>query len=412
MEDLHEYAENKGGKCLSNTYGAGDDKYLWEDSEGNKWEAEWYTIKKGSWSPFEWHLRLINDNPNKDCMEDLHEYAKSKGGKCLSYLYMNSHTEYLWEDSSGNQWNAGWYRIKAGSWSPFEANIVSKQECEISKYVESLSFVVKNSDRKQIKPKELDIYIPSKNLAIEYNGLYWHSDIFKNRNYHYDKYKLCKEKNIKLLGIYADEWKNKTDLVKSMIKHRLGILPDIKLRASKLKIVKLIKNKEFAGFFDKFHLDGHSQSSFAYGLYHNDELVSCASFRKNGRNKCWEIARFASNYNFHIYGSLGKILKNYKKEYNEKLISFSNNRLSHGNIYKMLGFKEITSKSNKPSYWYTDLNNKVFRTKCMKNNDLDIVKKYPTEKEQALAGIFSPKNFNHNKPLYKIYDYGHRKWEL
>ena len=78
----------------------------------------------------------------------------------------------------------------------------------------------------------------------------------------------------------------------------------------------------------------------------------------------------------------------------------------------MLGFKEITSKSNKPSYWYTDLNNKVFRTKCMKNNDLDIVKKYPTEKEQALAGIFSPKNFNHNKPLYKIYDYGHRKWEL
>ena len=75
-------------------------------------------------------------------MEDLHEYAKSKGGKCLSYLYMNSHTEYLWEDSSGNQWNAGWYRIKAGSWSPFEANIVSKQECEISKYVESLSFVV------------------------------------------------------------------------------------------------------------------------------------------------------------------------------------------------------------------------------------------------------------------------------
>lgn len=75
------------------------------------------------------------------------------------------------------------------------------------------------NDKKVLNGKELDIYIPSKNLAIEYNGLYWHSDkatLEKNdipnketRMYakyrHIEKTKLCKEKNIRLIHIFEDD---------------------------------------------------------------------------------------------------------------------------------------------------------------------------------------------------------------
>jgi hypothetical protein len=212
--------------------------------------------------------------------------------------------------------------------------------------------------------------------------------------------------------IYEDEWSNpiKNQLIKSMIRHRLGIF-DKKIRASKLQIKKLTKNNQFDDFFEKYHLDGHVNASFAYGLFLNDELISCMSFRKSFTDKCWEIARFASKSGYKIYGNAGKMVKQFKKDYESRLITFSNNRLSLGNTYKNLGFKEIT-KTKDPSYYYTDFKTRLWRFKCKRINDLEILSKYPTEKDQAEKGVFSQKYLGHNRPLYKIYDYGHRKWIL
>lgn len=71
--------------------------------------------------------------------------------------------------------------------------------------------------------RELDIYIPEKNLAIEYDGLYWHSsnDCNPNSNpkqseYHYDKYRICKEKGIRLITIFEND---PLDIIMSMIYH-------------------------------------------------------------------------------------------------------------------------------------------------------------------------------------------------
>ena len=346
---------------------------------------------------------------NSNNIATVKEKVFQKGYILLSNTYINNRSNLKLQCEKHGLFEHTLHGLKRNSCPKC---YTSKENLEILDYIHSLSIKPSLNNRKIIPPKELDIYIEECKLGIEYNGLYWHSDLYKTNKYHFDKYQDCKKKNINLLGIYADEWQNQKDLIKAMIKHRLGKLPKNKFRASKLKIKKLVKNKEFSSFFNQYHLDGHTQASFAYGLFFNNKMVSCASFRRNGRDKCWEIARFASNYNYHIYGSLGKVLKLYKKEYNERLITYSNNRLSHGNVYKTLGFEEITAKYNKPSYWYTDLKKRVFRTRCKKINDLEMLKKYPTEKEQALAGLFSVKNFGHDKPLYKIYDYGHRKWEL
>ena len=65
--------------------------------------------------------------------------------------------------------------------------------------------------RNIIAPLEIDIFIPSKNIAIEYDGLYWHSsNKFSGRTiekkYHLNKTEQCLKKGIKLIHIFENEW--------------------------------------------------------------------------------------------------------------------------------------------------------------------------------------------------------------
>jgi hypothetical protein len=292
--------------------------------------------------------------------------------------------------------------------------IYSKPQVEIYDYIKGIykKEVILN-DRNTINPLELDIYMPEQKFAIEFDGLYWHSEKVKPniRSVNIKKAQTIKEKNINILVIFEDEWKDeqKKQLIKAMIRHRLGLQPNIKLRASKLKLVKLTKNSEFKDFFDKNHIDGHVNSSFAYALLDNDKIVSCMSFRKSIYDKEWEISRFATDYNFVVHGNASRFIKSFEAEYGKPLITYSNNRLSLGGVYQKMGFKEIT-KTISPSYYYTDFDVRLWRFKCKKINTPDIVNRFPTEKAQAEGGVFSQKYLNHNKPLYKIYDYGHRKW--
>lgn len=290
-----------------------------------------------------------------------------------------------------------------------KCNTKSFIEEEIFLYIKSIKEDAVSRDR--TIGKELDIFVPSAKFALEYNGLYWHSEKFKKSKDHYNKYLKCKENDIKLFAIFSDEWENKQDLVKAMIRSRLGKSNATKIRPSSLEIKVLNKNKEFEDFFNRYHLDGHRKSKFAIGLFYQNKMVSCASFSYNSRHKCLEITRFATDYNYLINGNLSKIIKKIKNMGYDRLISYSNNRLSHGNVYEKLGFREIT-ETLEPSYWYTDYAVRLFRTKCQRINDPEILTIYPTEKAQALGGIFSKKYLGHSKPLYKIYDYGHRKWEL
>ncbi|NBP01348.1 MAG: hypothetical protein EBU90_14635 [Proteobacteria bacterium] len=297
------------------------------------------------------------------------------------------------------------------NWSSLINQYTSQGELEVYNFVLSLlkeNEVLKNV-RGVIGGLELDIYVPKHRFAIEYNGLFWHSEASGRylNGYHVQKKKACEKNNIKLLSIYEDEWKdeNKRNLIKSMIKFRLNAFSGKKIRASKLNVIKLEKNNQFKDFFDRNHLDGHVKSSYAIALVDNkSKIYSCMSIRKNfnGEN---EIARFATDYDYHVYGAASRLVKHLPKP----IISYSNNRLSDGDVYKKLGFKEIT-KTDKPSYWYTDGKVRIWRFRCKRLNIKPALSKFSTEKEQALNGVFSKKIFNDYRPLYRIEDYGHKKW--
>ena len=95
----------------------------------------------------------------------------------------------------------------------------SKPEQEIFEYISTFydGECIRNS-RDIISPLELDLYYPEKKIAIEYNGDYWHSDLFKDKDYHYNKFKECLEKGIILVSIFESEWNSKQDLIKSYLK--------------------------------------------------------------------------------------------------------------------------------------------------------------------------------------------------
>lgn len=259
---------------------------------------------------------------------------------------------------------------------------------------------------------EIDIYIPSKKFCIEFNGLYFHSSKCPSWEYGKElkKYENCNKQGLTYFMIFEDEWNNfeKRDIIKSMIKHRLGLSSAKSIRASSLNLVKLKKNNLFKDFFDRNHLDFHAPASYSYALVDEfGKIYSAMSFRvmKDGN---WEIARFASDYDYKVHGAASKLLSKFKG----KLVTFSDNRISSGNVYKRLGFTEIIRKSQ-PNYYYTDLSVRIKRNHCFKLHDLPPSEQsvYKTELQQASAGLFSEKIFGDRRPLYRIEGVGTKRWE-
>jgi hypothetical protein len=211
----------------------------------------------------------------------------------------------------------------------------------------------------------LDIYLPNKKIAFEFDGLYWHSlQILKNKNktekYHLNKTKMCKDNDIQLIHIFEDEWNNKRNIVKSRIKNLLGIYDKI-IYARKCSI-ELIDYKSTFEFLEENHIQGNIKSSINIGLKYNNTLIAIMTFGKNrialgskSKDNCYELLRFCTKQGYHVIGGASKLLKYFEKNYNvKKLISYADYRWSCGNMYHKLGFK--LTHISKPNYWYLEPN--------------------------------------------------------
>ena len=171
------------------------------------------------------------------------------------------------------------------------SNSISKMEKELFSFIKSLGFVCLENDKSILDGKEIDIVIPDKKILIEFNGLYWHSEKFLDKNYHLDKTNKCEELGYQLIHIFEDEWLNKKDIVKSRIKNILGVSKN-KIYARKCKI-KEVKTKDKTIFLNKNHIQGSVGSVFNMGLYYNEELVSIMTFGERPIiNGGFELIRF------------------------------------------------------------------------------------------------------------------------
>ena len=251
---------------------------------------------------------------------------------------------------------------------------------------------------------ELDIFIPSHNIAIEFDGLYWHSELYKPSNYHLNKTELCEKQGIQLIHIFEDEWLFKKDIVKSRLLNILGLTPN-KIYGRKT-IIKEVSPKESKEFLNNNHLQGSTNASIKLGLYYNNELVSVMLFNKPRLGigvtyDGYELSRFCNKLNTSVIGGADKLLKYFIKTYQPKeIISYADRRWSQGNLYEKLGFNFI--HNSKPNYFYINQNVREYRFNYRKNilvkQGYDINK---TEREIML-----------DRKIYRIYDCGAKLYKI
>lgn len=245
--------------------------------------------------------------------------------------------------------------------------IKSIYELEIFEYLKVLlpnENIIHNTRSILDSGLELDFFIPSKNIAIEFNGIIWHSELFgkKDKNYHLNKTKECEFKNIKLIHIFEDEWVNKQYIVKNRLKHILKLNNHNKIYARKCEI-RNINHSESSKFLEKNHIQGKDNSSIQIGCYYNNELVSVMTFGKlrialgnkvQIKNE-YEMYRFCVGEN-NVTGIASKFMSFFIKNYNpSKIISFADKRFSNKNaFYSSIGMTLISETP--PNYWYFNRN--------------------------------------------------------
>lgn len=99
----------------------------------------------------------------------------------------------------------------------------SKIEDKIKEFLIENNIKFKERDRKIIKPFELDIVLEDYKIAIEVNGIVWHSEKFnKNKNYHINKTLKCNNVGYHLLHFFEDEINNDFDRVKDIILYAIN----------------------------------------------------------------------------------------------------------------------------------------------------------------------------------------------
>jgi hypothetical protein len=228
----------------------------------------------------------------------------------------------------------------------------SSYETELCSWLSDLGISYIHSDRSVLKPLLLDIYIPEHNLAIEFNGLYWHSELFKEKKYHLEKTINCNKKNIHLIHIWEDDWKNRKDVIKSILLNRLG---EIKRKIFARKcLVRKVNNSDTSIFLNECHVQGYAKFSTSIGLYIDNELVSlmCFGWRSTNGTREYELIRFCNRLETNVIGGASKLFKHFTKNNLDisSIISYADISIFDGNLYKSLGFDYI--RRSAVNYWW------------------------------------------------------------
>lgn len=251
---------------------------------------------------------------------------------------------------------------------------------------------------------EIDIYLPDLKLGFEFNGLYWHSEVQKERNYHINKTNYFKDKGIRIIHIWEDDWDLRRDIIKSQIGHLMGCSD--RIFARKCEIFEI--NKDVAkDFLNLNHVQGWSVFDVGVGLFFNKSLIGVMCFNKlEGRKRMpdgeWCLSRYCNRLGFSVVGGASKCFSYFLKNYFPKrVISYSDNSWSDGSLYERIGFLPISD--SKLDYKYIFNGERVNKSRFRKS---EISRKFNFD----LSDI-SESDFLFNVGIYKIFDCGKTKFE-
>jgi len=150
-------------------------------------------------------------------------------------------------------------------------------EMEIHMFLHDLGVKDININKKY-NGKQIDIYLPEYNFGIEYNGLYWHSDKFNEKNQHQDKFLFFNTHDIHIIQILENHWADKKEIIKSLIKNKINKNKKTKLIDC---IVQPITNIEYKKFIETHALYEFVEDINPIGWFFNNELLFVSAIRNN-----------------------------------------------------------------------------------------------------------------------------------
>ena len=318
-------------------------------------------VKEKNFKQYE--TKEFNEEVERICIERLkNDGYLDKGYKYVRYIGQKTHIMYCPKCQKEFEINIDAiyrHRTKNNHELCTNCNPLQKgysyAEKEVLDYVRSIySGEIIENTKKVITPYELDIYLPELNLAIEYNGLFWHSSKIKDQKFHQMKSNLCKEKGVHLIHIFEDDWENKQEIWKSVLSNFINQSNQTVIYARKCAVQKVLLSDCNEFLTDNHLLGSVAAFSKCYGLYYNDELVSLMTFKLISKEtNQYELSRYAIKRNYRIIGGAEKILSHFKKEMvgiASSIITYNDNSVFKGNIYPKLGFSYV--RTNSPNYMF------------------------------------------------------------
>lgn len=242
------------------------------------------------------------------------------------------------------------YKIKniCTKCNPIGKIFTSSIEQEIIDFIENeCSYKTK---KLKFNKNECDIFIPQLNIGFEVNGIYWHSEKFKDLNYHYNKFNFFKENGINIINIWEDQWLNKKRIVKSHIRSKLKKTP-VRIFARKCDI-KIINNDLCNVFIKNNSLVDNIESTVNIGLYYNNELVSAMCFY-NKNNLSYVLDQFVSKIDTQVIGGGSRLLKYFLNKYDcEEIVANHRNDYGVTDFFDKIRLKK--EKTTQPNIMYVN----------------------------------------------------------
>ena len=227
-------------------------------------------------------------------------------------------------------------------------------ENEIRDILEQRYGLQSKSDRQTLAGREIDIFFKQRNIGIEVNGTYWHSSIFKPKDFHQQKALDAMSAGVQLVHIFEHDWHANQQQI---LAHLDALFHhDISRIAARACTVRQVTAAEAAEFIDSHHLSGNCLGSrVRLGIYHNDILEGVMTFGAPRYNKQyeWELLRYCTRSGRLVVGGGSKLLKYFERHWQPtSLISYANLDHSTGGIYRACGF--VQDGISPPGYFYVD----------------------------------------------------------
>lgn len=405
-----QWVHNKNAKDIKSVSAGSRYKATWTCKKGHEWETAVKNRTRGQNCPY------CSNNRRFEGLNDLttlYPYVASQWDFSkntihnISSIPVSSSLQVWWKCEKGHEWfSSVKHRTYKSENCPvcYQSSGSSQMEQELFEYVAEISAAQVFSRYRKDLPFELDIYVPDSNLAIEFNGLYWHTEEQgKGSKYHYNKWNFCREQGIQLIQIWEDDWVKNPELIKTMLSYKLNQYHGRKVYARDT-VVKELTQKQVDGFLNVNHIQGAVHSGIRFGLFEPDgSLVAVLALKRepSSQGKTLNLLRYATSLS--VVGGFTKLLKHVERIYNPvSIITFSDNTISDGGLYESTGFELVSEL--KPDYMYVVKGERFHKFNYrLKRFRSDASLKYVeglTERELAQLNNLS-----------RIWDAGKRKWE-